>query len=110
MARMKEVQRTLSIPTPALLVTSMAEVLFSGHTVIKDGVGGAAASFQGNVHVTFNGTTKFMNNNIVSWGLGALQVSDNIASIMIIGKSYFEGNRGGAIALKADPGPLGTPH
>ena len=82
--------------------TSMAKVLFSGYTVIKDSIGGGiAVFFQGNVHATFNGTTKYTNN-------GVLQVSDNNASITIIGNSYFEGNRGGivgAIALKADPGP-----
>ena len=84
----------------AIGVTSMAEVLFSGYTIIKDSIGGGTAVFfQGNVHVTFNGTTKYTNNN------GTLQVSDNNASITIIGNSYFRGNRGVTIALVADPGP-----
>ena len=79
--------------------SAMAEILFSGHTEIKDSVGGGpTAYFQGNVHVIFNGTSKFINNIGLQ---GALQVVDSNASISIIGKSYFMSNRGGSIVLTA---------
>jgi predicted outer membrane repeat protein len=83
--------------------TSMADIQFNGHTEIKDSVStGATVSFQGNVRVLFNGTTKFINNT----GLGGvLEVLDNNATIIILGQSYFKSNHGGTVVLKADSKP-----
>ena len=79
--------------------TSTAEVQFIGYTEIKNSISDVAtASFQGNVHILFNGTTKFINNTSPQlWGV--LQVTGANASITIIGQSYFIGNQGGTIIL-----------
>ena len=80
--------------------TSMAEVQFSGYTEIKDSVStGAIVSFLGNVRTLFNGTTKFINNIIITGQLGVVQVTGANASITILGQSYFISNQGGTILL-----------
>ena len=84
----------------------MADIQFNGHTEIKNSITTeVTASFQSNVRILFNGTTKFTNNTGL-WGV--LQVLDNNASTVIIGESYFKSNHGGTVVLKADSKPSNT--